>query len=88
MVEFWRKHSLSIVLVIVFIAMSVAYWFFGLADWKSDQLAHGDPAQVWPGYARHYVAEMLVSNVADVFGAIVLVLFTKSLYEKGSAESN
>lgn len=88
MKRLWQEHSLSIVLISVFISMSVAYWFLGQADWRADELAHGNkqPA-IWPDYATHYAAEMMVSNVADVFGAIILVLFTKWFWERDSAES-
>lgn len=86
MYRFWQEHSLSIVLISLFIAMSIAYWFLGMADWKDQEIAHGATPQVWPDYATHYAAEMTVSNVADVFGAIVLVMFTKWWTEKNSSE--
>lgn len=58
--------------------MMVAWAYFGYQDWLLEN--NGDPAGWW----THYLAESLLSLVADVFGAILLVIFTKKLWEKGS----
>lgn len=84
---FVRKHSLTIILFILLVAQLLAYWFQGYADWKSDQLAHGQPATIWPDYATHYMSEIWVSILADTYGALIIVFLTKYFYERRSAES-
>jgi hypothetical protein len=80
----WREHSLSLVLIAIFLGQSIFYWFTGLADWRREY----PNGSLWPGYLTHYFSEMTVSILADTYGAVLLVLFTKWFWERGSAESN
>jgi hypothetical protein len=81
------RHSLSLVLVVILLAQSVAFHFAEVPDWTSEQLAHGEPTALWPDYWLHYTAEWFVSVLADTYGALLLVLLTKWFYEEGSEES-
>ncbi|UMO76364.1 membrane protein [Streptomyces phage Tomas] len=85
--SFVRRHSLSLALFFVFCAQSIIVWFSGYEDWSSDQQAQHQQVAIWPDYLIHYVYEMAVSLVADTYGALLLVLFAKWFYEKGSPES-
>ena len=84
----WGRHSLSIALVGLLLVQSYAFYRLRLPEWISDQSAHGtkDPA-VWPDFWSHYWAEYMVSILADTYGALILVLFSKWFFEQGSAES-
>jgi hypothetical protein len=84
---FVRRHSLSIALLFVFALQSTIVWFSGYEDWAGDQMVHGQPVDIWPGYLIHWIYEMAVSLVADTYGALLLVLFAKWFYEQGSPES-
>lgn len=85
--SFLRNHSLSIVLAALLVVQSVVFHFTELPDWVSDQQAHGQPTGLWPAYWLHYSAEWFVSVLADTYGALLLVLFSKWFFEQGSAES-
>jgi len=74
-------------LLTLLVVQSVIYHFTALPDWVSDQLAHGEPTALWPAYWLHYSAEWFVSVLADTYGALLLVLFSKWFFEAGSAES-
>ncbi len=86
--SFIRKHSLSLALFAVFVIQCIIVWYSGYADWRSDQITHKNDVAIWPGYAVYFVYQMSVSIVADTYGALLLVLFAKWFYEKGSPESN
>ena len=83
----WREHSLSIVLAALLIVQSIVFHFTELPDWVSEQQAHQQPTGLWPDYWLHYTAEWFVSVLADTYGALLLVLFSKWFFERGSAES-
>ena len=78
-----REHSLSIALITVLLIQSIFFWFTGLGDWRIEH----PQGQIWPAYATHYASEMTVSMLADTYGAVILVLFSKWFFERGSAES-
>jgi hypothetical protein len=86
--SFFRRHSLSLALLFVFVVQTVIVWYSGYADWKSDQITHKQDVAIWPGYVIYFIYQMAVSIVADTYGALLLVLFAKWFYEKGSPESN
>lgn len=82
------RHSLSIALIGLLLLQSYAFYRLRLPEWISDQRAHGTKnPQVWPDFWTHYWAEYLVSILADTYGALLLVLFSKWFFEQGSAES-
>jgi hypothetical protein len=70
----WRQHQLAIILIGVFLAQSIAYWFVHHGEWVEDARAHGDSATTL-GYVQHYASEMLVSVLADTYGALLVVVF-------------
>jgi hypothetical protein len=77
MIKFWKYHSLSISLSIVFLAMLIASWPLGRTLWDGK----GEYFYFWLG-------QTIFSLEADVFGGIILVLFTKWFKERHSASSN
>jgi hypothetical protein len=85
----YKRHGLSLVLGSILIVQSVAYWFTRYPSWVDEERRHGvtSPA-VWPDFVLHYSSEYLVSILADTYGAVLLVVFTKWFYETGSKESN
>lgn len=85
--RWWLRHSLSIVLVVILLAQSLAFHFTEVPDWTADQRAHGESAALWPADWLHYAAEWFVSVLADTYGALLLVVLTKWFYETGSAET-
>ncbi len=82
-----RDHSLSLVLTALLVVQSLVFHFTELPDWVGEQRAHGESTALWPAYWLHYTAEWFVSVLADTYGALLLVLFTKWFFEQGSAES-
>ena len=84
---FLREHSLSIALILLLIVQSVIFHYTRLPEWISEQQAHGEPTTMWPAYWQHYWGEWFVSVLADTYGALLLVLFSKWFFERGSAES-
>ncbi|QIN94138.1 hypothetical protein PP459_gp095 [Streptomyces phage Wakanda] len=86
--SFWRRHSLSLALLALFLIQSVIVWTSGYSDWAAEQQASKQPVEIWPDFVIFYVYEMTVSLVADTYGALLLVLFAKWFYEQGSPESN
>ena len=87
LVALLREHSLTLVLVVLLITQLGAYWFQGLSDWKSEQMAHNQPIVIWPDYVTHYMSEVWVSILADTYGALIIVFLTKYFHERHSAES-
>ena len=85
----WVKgHSLSIALVVVLILQSWAFYKLRLPEWVADQRDHGIKSpKIWPDFWAHYWGEYMVSILADTYGALILVLFSKWFFEKGSMES-
>lgn len=81
------RHSLSIVLWIILVVQSIVFHFTRLPEWVGEQTAHGESTALWPQYWLHYSSEWFVSVLADTYGALLLVVLTKWLYEQGSAES-
>jgi hypothetical protein len=84
---FLRNHSLSIALTVLLVVQSVIFHFTQLPVWVSEAKAHGESTALWPGYWQFYTAAWFVSVLADTYGALLLVLFSKWFFEQGSAES-
>ena len=77
----WREHQLATILIALFLAQSVAYWFVHHGEWVAEARTHGDKADLL-GYTQHYASEMLVSILADTYGAILVVVFFALFREK------
>lgn len=93
MVTFIKQHSLSLILFTVLLLQSVDYFFVGYRNWKTQEKVYSkilneEPQINYSEYLDTYRAEMMVSILADTYGAILLVVLTKHFREKGSAESN
>jgi hypothetical protein len=83
----WRDHSLSLVLAAILLAQTVWVVLVGHAEWVSEQTAHGEQAG-WPlGFWQWVSFEYVNSIVADTYGVLLIVILSKFLYERGSAES-
>lgn len=87
-----KKHSLSIVLIAILVAQSVDFFFVGHSNWVRQEKVYAkilgeEPKLGYADYLSEYRAQMMVSLLADTYGAILLVILTKKLRETGSAES-
>ena len=85
--DFWRRHSLSIVLAAILIAQTVLAILAGHHVWVGDQRTHGQPldaGEFWIWWFWEYN----LSIVADTYGVILIVLLSTRLEEKDSAESS
>jgi hypothetical protein len=85
--DWLRKHSLGLALTAMFVLMTAFTIVTGIPEFRTEQADHGQPF-AWPAFWLWWSHEYMLSLVADVFGALILVLMTKRLYEIGSAESN
>ena len=83
----FKNHSLSITIGIMMILQTAYAVWSGAHVWaKEDPFSLKDPAlstDFWIWWSWEYN----VSLVADTFGVLLIVLFSKWFYEKGSAES-
>lgn len=87
-----KVHGLSIVLASILVLQSVDYFFIGHKNWVRQERVYAtvlgeEPQTGYGEYLSTYRAEMMVSLLADTYGAILLVILTKKLREAGSAES-
>jgi len=73
--KFWKEHSLSIVIISIFVVMLIASWPLGKHSWDGKS-----------PYYLYWLSETIFSLEADVGGMILIVLFTKWFREKGSSE--
>lgn len=85
--EFWEDHSLGIILTAIFAAQLIASAALGWLNYVSDSEAHKQPVEM-AGYWVWFGQAMLISLIADTYGALILVFGTKWWREKYSAESN
>lgn len=89
-----KRHSLSVVLITLMTVQTVHAVWSGHRAWVAEEqdwatLLKQPPAVGWPWeFWVWWSWEYQVSLVADTFGAILLVMLSKWLYEEGSAESN
>ena len=84
---FWERHSLSIVLIALMVFQTVISILAGFHVWSGEQELFGlDPSDM-SEFWIWFLFEYHISLVADVFGAILLVLLTKRFREIDSAES-
>lgn len=85
--NWFKEHSLSIVLLTIFVIQAIITWFSGIPEWTDQQIQAGSTTALFPGYVIHWIYDFTTSLVADTYGAVLLVLFSKWFFEKGSAES-
>ena len=84
--SFWQRHSLSIVLAAILFAQTLFAILAGHHIWVGEQEHAGAPLEadefwIW------FFWEYNISIVADTYGVILIVLLSKRLVERGSAES-
>lgn len=70
----------------VLLSMMSIQWYLGLLEWQELQRVDGLSTAI-SGYWRFYASESILSLEADVFGALILVLFTKWFWEVHSDQS-
>lgn len=75
----WRDHSLSLVLLTLLAAQTAYCLWSGHHVYAAEQL----PVPFWIWWTFEYQ----VSLVADTFGVALIVILSKFLVERGSAES-
>ena len=85
--SWWRDHSLSLVIGAILVTQTVWVIVTGHAEWLTQQEEHGGAAVGWPWeFWQWWSFEFVNSLVADTYGVLLIVLFTKWFYERGSAE--
>lgn len=84
--KIWRDHSLSIVLISLAAIFLIVTIISGYHEWVADQQTHGQEYPIWE-FWRWWTYEFSMSVVADILGALFLVVFTKYFHERGSTES-
>lgn len=83
-----KRHSLSLVLVVMLLLQTVHALWSGHRVWISEGADHGKPLSGWPSdFWTWWLWEYNVSLVADTFGVVLIVLLSKWFYEEGSAEA-
>jgi len=85
----WRDYSLSILVGLLFIASIVLHTLFGWWQYAADQQGHGMEPTLW-GEDGYFVAwgEWTFQNWQSEFlVVVVLIVLSKYLIHKGSAES-
>lgn len=81
-----REHSLGLVFTTMFTAMLVGTLALGPKEWRAERQL--DPATpINTDFWHWWVFQTDLSLQADVFGGLLLVLLTKHLWERGSAEA-
>jgi hypothetical protein len=84
----WRDHSLSLVIAAILTLQLTMVLGFGWLRYSSDQRMHSQPIEM-RGYLVEVAAyELPLSLVADTYGVLLIVVLSKWLRERGSAESN
>ena len=95
--SWFLRHSLGVTLIALMIVQTAHALWAGHRVWQTEALVEakilGEAApdvQTWlsSDFWTWWGWQYQVSLVADTFGAILLVMLSKWLYEQGSAESN
>lgn len=86
MKKWLKEHSLSLALFAVLLLQSWAFYVLRFPEWRADQIVDKQAHDTWH-FLRHYWSEYTVSILADTYGALILVVFSKYFWERGSAES-
>ena len=86
--NFWREHSLTLLILAGMFIFAVVFWFAGLEYWQAEQRAHGEQGRIWPDFVVYYVADISDSMFGSLFGALVIVQGTKYLRERGRHPSS
>lgn len=83
-----KEHSLSLSIAAIFSIMVVGTLLLGPHEWKSERqfsgIGYGE-AFTRSDFWHWWIFQTDLSLQADVFGALLLVLLTKHLYERKSA---
>jgi hypothetical protein len=84
----WRDHSLSLALGAIMLVQMAMVFGFGWMVYSSDQRMHKQPVTI-TGYLADVGGYSLpLSLIADTYGVLLIVVLSKWLRERGSAESN
>lgn len=85
--NWFKKHSLGIAAIVLWVVSLVLYWFAQLPDWRGDEELAGGSTAIWPDYTGFYVSKVLEGWTAEFFALFFTVYLTKWLFERKSAES-
>lgn len=77
--NWWRDHSLSLVLVSAMIIVTVFSVLSSYQLWQAEELQ----IEFWLWYSHHF----WTGFADEILGALLLVLLSKWFVERGSAES-
>lgn len=80
-----REHSLSLALSAVFF-VQVGFYLRGAWPAFKQEAKHQAEGAAVGDFLVYAFTEMNLSILADTYGALLLVLFTKWFWERGSAE--
>ena len=81
MVRWLREHSLSLVLLALLLSMISSTLMMGPAQYRAQGIQG-------VGFWQWWLFQTILSLEADVWGALILVVFTKWLWERRSAEAH
>jgi Na+-driven multidrug efflux pump len=77
--NWWRDHSLSITLVAALLIVTAVSVLSSYQLWQAEDTQ----IEFWIWYSHHF----WTGFADEILGALLLVLFSKWFYERGSAES-
>ncbi|HYF31508.1 MAG TPA: DUF6766 family protein [Chitinophagaceae bacterium] len=83
------KHSLSIVLFILFILSFIVHWYGSLKDYNEEELLKGKPAESAMQYLGNprFWFESFQNWQSEFLSVLAIVVLTVFLRQKGSAQS-
>lgn len=87
--SWFLRHSLSLVVLTIFILQALSTIWAGHIEWINDAKDHGETVSGWPvDFWTFWAWDYLTSIAAEPWGFLIGVIFTKYFYEQNSAESN
>lgn len=84
MKKWLKEHSLSVALAALFFLQCVFYLRGAWPEFQQDAKHQAEGATL-PDFLVYAFTEMNLSILADTYGALLLVLFSKWFFERGSS---
>jgi hypothetical protein len=87
--QFWRDHSLTLLMLAIFLATMGGLTLVGYHDYNHEQRDHGEPAVLLSHYVRtgHYSEAIFENWESEFLQMGAYVVLTALLVQRGSAES-